>query len=495
MQPVESGRLPDLPDIAQFARVYERFMIAMAAHMGAGDSAIGDRLRNHLGADPADLPTTRAEFPDTDHPNLQLGLDAVLAGAERIGYYAVDVGFGSVSLADLARGRSAGGPITEGPVRFTDVEVESGRVVRCVSAGIYLAAGPGGPAVVLIAHAERPFGPRAISIEIASPADEVPSAVLRDVRAAMRERNIYRGRCISLHLAPNESVTVAFHAPEPVGREHIVLPAGTLERLERQSLGMAGQAPGLRRAGQDLKRGVLLHGPPGTGKTLCVSYLLGAMPGRTAVLLTGRSLGLIEQAVRIARDLEPATVVLEDVDLVAAERTMDFGDHGVLFELLNQMEGLEGDADLLFVLTTNRPDVIEPALASRPGRIDLALEIPLPDEATRRRLVKLYAGGFDLPDAAVAEVAARTDGVSGAFVKELMRQAMLRAALDGRERAGSEDVGGALDELLDERSALTRRLLGQPAGPGGSLPDAPPSDHMLRAFEATGIPLPPDLET
>jgi ATP-dependent 26S proteasome regulatory subunit len=101
---------------------------------------------------------------------------------------------------------------------------------------------------------------------------------------------------------------------------------------------------------------------------------------------------LIEQAVTLARDLAPATVVLEDVDLVAAERTMPMGDNGVLFELLNQMEGLAEDSDLLFLLTTNRADVIEPALATRPGRIDLALETPLPDEACRRALVRLYAG-------------------------------------------------------------------------------------------------------
>lgn len=68
-------------------------------------------------------------------------------------------------------------------------------------------------------------------------------------------------------------------------------------------------------------------------------YLLAAMPGRTTVLLTGRGLGLIEPAVGIARELTPATVVLEDVDLVAAERTMPVGDNGVLFELLNQYGG------------------------------------------------------------------------------------------------------------------------------------------------------------
>ena len=92
----------------------------------------------------------------------------------------------------------------------------------------------------------------------------------------------------------------------------------------------------------------------------------------TTILLTGRGLGLIEQALGIGRDLAPATFVFEDIDLVAAERTMEFGSQGVLFELLNQMEGLAEDEDLLFVLTTNRPDLIEPALAARPGRVDLA---------------------------------------------------------------------------------------------------------------------------
>ena len=152
------------------------------------------------------------------------------------------------------------------------------------------------------------------------------------------------------------------------------------------------------------------------------------MPGRTSVLLTGRSLGLIESAVAIARELTPSTVVLEDVDLVAAERTMPIGNTGILFELLNQIEGLAEDADLLFLLTTNRADLIEPALAARPGRVDLALEISLPYEAARARLVRLYAEDVPLDEAIERDLVARTDGLTGAFIKELMRQ----AGFDGR---------------------------------------------------------------
>lgn len=152
-------------------------------------------------------------------------------------------------------------------------------------------------------------------------------------------------------------------------------------------------------------------------------YLLHAMAGRTTILLTGRGLGLIEQALAIGRELAPATFVFEDIDLVAAERTLPFGSEGVLFELLNQMEGLAEDEDLLFLLTTNRPDVIEPALAARPGRIDLALEIPLPDEDGRRRLLALYGKDIAIDRATQDALVERSAGVSGAFIKELTRQA------------------------------------------------------------------------
>jgi SpoVK/Ycf46/Vps4 family AAA+-type ATPase len=203
-------------------------------------------------------------------------------------------------------------------------------------------------------------------------------------------------------------------------------------------------------------------------------------------LLTGRGLGLIEQALGIGRDLAPATFVFEDIDLVAAERTMEFGGQGVLFELLNQMEGLAEDEDLLFVLTTNRPDLIEPALAARPGRVDLALEIPLPDAGGRRRLLGLYGAGIEIDAASADQLVERSDGVSGALIKELVRQAWLRAALEDREPPTAQDLRHVLDDLLEERSTLTRRLLGQ----RGDDTDGHPFPAMSHALHAAGAPDP-----
>jgi ATP-dependent 26S proteasome regulatory subunit len=220
-------------------------------------------------------------------------------------------------------------------------------------------------------------------------------------------------------------------------------------------------------------------------------YLLRAMAGRTTILLTGRGLGFIEQALAIGRDLAPATFVFEDIDLVATERTMPFGrGGGVLFELLNQMEGLAEDEDLLFLPTSNRPDLIEPALAARPGRIDLALEIGLPDGDGRRRLLGLYGAGIELDEASVVDLVDRSAGVSGAFIKELVRQAWLRASLWRSGAPTADDVRRVLDELLDERSTLTRRLLGQP-GPASSPDDGGGHPAMRSALRAAGLPVPP----
>jgi hypothetical protein len=482
----------ELPDPGAFGAAFEDFMEAMHNAATRPESPLAAKLREHLGADPSSLPSTVVELATTDHPNLQLALDAVLPDADIVGYTTQHSGFGGVGLAEIVAGMSMAGPIRLSPVQRVAIEVGDGRVVRCVTMGMYLGQRDGAAVALVLSRGERPWGGTALKVEgVSSDADATP-ALLADLRAAMREHNVYRGKVISLHQREDRAVSVQFHHLPAVARDAVILPDGTLERLERQAIGVAQEAERLRAAGRHLKRGVLLHGPPGTGKTLSVTYLLGAMPGRTSVLLSGRGLGLIEQAVGLARELAPATVVFEDVDLVAGERTMGFGPGGgILFELLNQMEGLEEDADLLFILTTNRPDLIEPALAARPGRVDLALEVPLPDADARRRLIRLYAAEIELDQATEDDLVERTESVSGAFVKELMRQAALRAALEEREPAAA-DVQATLDDLLDERAALTRRLLGQPAdGAAPTTPIGPTFGPMVHALGAAGLPLPP----
>jgi ATP-dependent 26S proteasome regulatory subunit len=211
---------------------------------------------------------------------------------------------------------------------------------------------------------------------------------------------------------------------------------------------------------------VLLHGAPGTGKTHTVGYLLGQLPEATVIVISGRALGRIREACSVARSLQPAIVVVEDVDLIAEQREAQPGEHPLLFQLLNEMDGLNSAADVLFLLTTNRPDLLEPALADRPGRVDLAAELPLPDASARRQLIRLYQGHLVLDLAQPDTVIERTDGVTAAFLKELLRRAALLSAeeedddRDGPIHVTDAHLNAALDQLLDTRNQLTRVVLG-----------------------------------
>lgn len=479
----------------EFGAAFVEFMRWSQEAAEFPESPIVERLREHLGVEPSDLPVTSAGFVLADRPNLQLALDAVLPDRELLGLppHAMEMGGGFAGL--FSRRHGGHGPAAI-PVEYADVEVGDGRVIRCIASAVLLARFEDSPVSLVIGiGGGGPHHPRfmpmhhqpTVSVEGIAPTEGTISALLAAIRAAIVEHNVFRGKIISL----DPSGAATFHTVPNVARDGLVLPDGTLERFEQHALGITERATDLQQAGRHLNRGILLHGPPGTGKTLTVNYLLSATPGRTTVLLTGTGLGMIGPAFAIARELAPATIVLEDVDLVAHERTLPGGGQGVLFELLNELEGIAEDADLLAILTTNRPDVVEPALAARPGRVDLALETSLPDDDGRRRLLRLYARDIALEPEAETELVTRTAGVTGAFIKELMRQAVLSAAARDAS-ATSTDVRNTLEQLLGEREALTRRLLGQPGRDGHPPTEAPPLPAMARALRISGLPIPPD---
>ena len=116
---------------------------------------------------------------------------------------------------------------------------------------------------------------------------------------------------------------------------------------------------------------------------------------------------------------------------------------------------------MLFILTTNRPDQIEPALVSRPGRIDQAIEFPLPDEDGRAKLTTLYARNLQISDQMLNQVVKRTKGVSAAFIKELMRRcAQFQIETSGGTTLLKSSLDLALEETLFAGGTLNRRLLG-----------------------------------
>jgi len=348
-----------------------------------------------------------------------------------------------------------------GPVDYVSAPTGPDSERQVVSFGVRLLTVDGHRVAVLQRGARPEFGRISARLEILAEDEGGSTALLGALRRLMLERSVLRGQVLSF--SGNEygpgAAGVNFLARPNVPGDEVILPPRVLDDVARHVVGIGQNREVLRAAGQHLKRGVLLYGPPGSGKTLTVRHLLSETPGITAVVLAGNSIQFVAQAAELARAMQPAIVVLEDIDLIAADRNLAVGPQPLLFAMLDALDGLDGDADVAFVLTTNRVEVLEHALADRPGRIDLAVEIPLPDDDARRRLFELYAGDLPLTPKAITDAAARAEGATGAFAKELMRRTVLLAAGQGRQPA-DVDLAAALDALLTTRDKLTRRLLG-----------------------------------
>jgi hypothetical protein len=457
-------------DPADFGAAFRAFIDAMTEAAEKPENPLHERILAHLGMVPSALPVVTEEYDDFEHPNLQLAIDEYIAQparqAELVGLGGVTKqyqGFGlseMLSSGDLPRY----GRLSEGPVDYVNFHLAGDTVLPCVDFGLYLLR-DGKTAFVVFLAGPSEHGPnQKLRIEVASSRPEHAQAFISELTAAMNRLNVYRGHVISLspgQFGPGRRTIIAFHDLPTVTREDVILPEGILDRIERQTIIVSERADVLLAAGRSLKRGLLLYGPPGVGKTLTVQYLTGRMRGRTVLLTTGLGLGLLRPVTQMARALAPTMVVLEDVDLIAEGRGMPYGHSSpLLFELLNEMDGLQEDNDIIFVLTTNRPEALEPALAARPGRVDLAVELPLPDGPSRRRLLERYARGLQLENVDLDAIAERIGGATPAYIKELLRKAaVIAAASDSGTLITEEHIETALSEL-DEGGRLARRLLG-----------------------------------
>jgi len=413
------------------------------------------------------LVTTVRQFPGHMRADVQAALDRLFASPVRLLGIAEDRRYETLSMSGLMQ--SDGFAAAIAPLQYNDVDIGEPIPAKCLNNGLWLCATSGLRYAVLLAiHREHSREP-GVRIEIMAPAGAAGTTLVQQCFSALEDAvqaaRTYRGKILSLDADSDyrgRSRGITVHRLPTVSRHEVILPEQTLRLLDRNVLNFVGQRDKLRRLGQSTRKGILLYGPPGTGKTHTIRYLATHLPGHTTLIITAEQIGLLGAYMNLARLLQPAMVVIEDVDLIARQReNMGGCEEPLLNRLLNEMDGLKQDADILFVLTTNRPQQLESALAGRPGRIDQAIEVPLPDETGRGKLVRLYGKGLPLDDAVVTEAAKRSEGTSCAFIKELMRRlAQASLARDGGNSVISADIDEALDDMLFTGGRLNARLLG-----------------------------------
>lgn len=425
-------------------------------------------IQEHFGGAPLDsVEVTTRLFPGRVGADLQLALDRLDGnGFEAPHFWALRQNGSPVHDFPTLYTRDRRNAPTPVPPEYNEINVGEDDPVRCLKFGLWLLRHGGANFLVMLDTQNH----RGIHFQVAAPKGSAgqgaTQAFFKYLETAIEKGSCYRGKILSLDNQSSysgESYGILVHKIRPVQREEVILPSATLSLLERNVIQFVKQREKLRKFGLMSKKGLLFYGPPGTGKTHTIHYLARGIEGQTTFLVTAEQVGMLGEYMTLARLFQPSMVVIEDVDLIARDRTTmhSAGEEALLNKLLNEMDGLKPDTDILFVLTTNHPRKLEAALASRPGRIDQAIEFPLPDDDGRAKLVRLYARGVDVPEAVAAAVVKKTDKVSASFIKELMRRAtQFYLERDGTGPLELRDVEEALEEMLFKGGSLNRVLLG-----------------------------------
>jgi transitional endoplasmic reticulum ATPase len=229
-----------------------------------------------------------------------------------------------------------------------------------------------------------------------------------------------------------------------------------------------------QRTGATAPRGILLWGPPGTGKTLLAKAVASQAKANFIAVngpeLLSKWVGATEQAVRElfgkARQAAPCVVFVDEIDSLAPARGRHQGDSGVsdrvVGQLLTELDGLKGCANVLLIGATNRPEALDPALL-RAGRLDLRLKVDLPDLPSRLSILQVQNRDRPLAsDVYLAEWATQTEGWNGAdlalFSNQAALQAIRRYRLENQTDPNAleitaEDFQCAYQTLLEQREA------------------------------------------
>ncbi|WP_207587837.1 CDC48 family AAA ATPase [Halomontanus rarus] len=217
-------------------------------------------------------------------------------------------------------------------------------------------------------------------------------------------------------------------------------------------------------------KGVMMFGPPGTGKTLLAKAVANEAQSNFISIkgpeLLNKFVGESEKGVREvfekARSNAPTVIFFDEIDSIATERGQRTGDSGVgervVSQLLTELDGLEELEDVVVIATTNRPDLIDPALL-RPGRLDRHVHVPVPEEEGRKKIFEVHTRDKPLADAVDLEwLAAETEGYVGADIEAVCREASMAATREFIQTVDPEDMTDTVGNVRISREHFEHAL-------------------------------------
>ncbi|KAK9280915.1 hypothetical protein L1049_003806 [Liquidambar formosana] len=223
-----------------------------------------------------------------------------------------------------------------------------------------------------------------------------------------------------------------------------------------------------RRRGVKIPGGILLCGPPGVGKTLLAKAVAGEAgvnffsisASQFVEIYVGVGASRVRALYQEARENAPSVVFIDELDAVGRERGLIKGSGGqerdaTLNQLLVCLDGFEGRGNVITIASTNRPDILDPALV-RPGRFDRKIFIPKPGVIGRVEILKVHARKKPMAeDVDYMAVASMTDGMVGAELANIIEVAAINMMRDARTEITTDDLLQAAQ--IEERGMLDRK--------------------------------------